>query len=427
MAFKQNARIAAVKADLKNNVNQLEIALGNESNYPVSASQANNGQGLKTSEGNTIQYAYIASENFYCMTITSDNAAIPAFRIDSIYKTVYEGPCKGQSAVSTLPTISGAGQLLAGSGTAGATNGSSATAQFNAPNGVAADYEGNLYVADTTNHRIRKVAPDGTVSTLAGSGTAGAANGTGTAAQFNNPTDVAIGPMGNIYVADSSNHRIRKITPAGVVTTFAGSGTAGTTNGSPTSARFNTPRSVAADASGNVYVADTGNHRLRKISPEGVVATFAGSGTVGTTEGAPTSARFSSPDGIALDKDGTAYVADRGNNRIRKVTSSGTVSTLAGSAVGSANGTGTAAQFSAPRGVAVDAEKNVYVADTGNNRIRKITPAGVVSYTSGSGTAGYANGASGSAQYNAPAGIAISPLGTLYVGDTTNNRIRTVQ
>lgn len=361
------------------------------------------------------------------MTITSDDASIPAFRIDSIYKTVYEGPCKGQSAVSELPAITGDSQLLAGSGTAGATNGASTSAQFNAPVGVAADYEGNVYVADTSNHRIRKVAPDGSVTTFAGSGTAGSANGTGAAAQFNNPTDVAIGPMGNIYVADSSNHRIRKITPAGVVTTFAGSGTAGTTNGSATVARFNLPRSLAADASGNIYVADTTNHRIRKVTPAGEVSTFAGSGTVGTTNGSATAARFSSPDGIALDKDGNAYVADRGNNRIRKVTTDGTVSTLAGTTAGSANGTGTAAQFTAPRGVAVDAEGNVFVADTGNNRIRKITPAGVVTYVSGSGTAGFANGASTAAQFSGPAGIAISPLGKVYVGDTVNNRIRVVQ
>ncbi|MGY4893516.1 MAG: NHL repeat-containing protein [Candidatus Saccharimonadota bacterium] len=426
-AIQRNARISAVKTDLKNNVTQLEVTLGNESNYPVSSSQANNGQGLKTSAGNTIQYAYIASENFYCMTITSDDASIPAFRIDSIYKTVYEGPCKGQSAVSELPAITGDSQLLAGSGTAGATNGASTSAQLNAPVGVAADYEGNVYVADTSNHRIRKVAPDGSVTTFAGSGTAGSANGTGAAAQFNNPTDVAIGPMGNIYVADSSNHRIRKITPAGVVTTFAGSGTAGTTNGSATVARFNLPRSLAADASGNIYVADTTNHRIRKVTPAGEVSTFAGSGTVGTTNGSATAARFSSPDGIALDKDGNAYVADRGNNRIRKVTTDGTVSTLAGTTAGSANGTGTAAQFTAPRGVAVDAEGNVFVADTGNNRIRKITPAGVVTYVSGSGTAGFANGASTAAQFSGPAGIAISPLGKVYVGDTINNRIRVVQ
>ncbi len=423
----KSARVSAIKADLINNSKALDLTLLDESNYPISSSAANNGQGLKTGDGNTIQYAYIAAENFYCMTITSDIAGIPAYRIDSLYKTIYEGPCKGQSAVSELPAISGSGALFAGTGEAGLINGSSSSAQFNGLAGVAADYQGNVYVADKANNIIRKITSDGTVSNFAGSGTAGSTNGAAGTARFNAPSDVAIGPLGNVYVADSANHRIRKITPEGVVSTFSGSGTAGSTNGVAGTARFNNPSGIAVDASGNVYVADTNGHRVRKIDTNGTASTLAGSGTAGTTNALGTAARFNSPSGIALDKDGNAYVVDRASHRIRKVTSEGQVTTFVGTTAGNVNGTGTAARFNGPTAVAVDASGNVYIADTGNNLIRKATPAGVVTTLSGSGTAGYNNGSAGASQYNAPTGVAISPLGQLYVGDTANNRVRKVE
>jgi len=210
------------------------------------------------------------------------------------------------------------------------------------------------------------------VSTLAGSGTGGHRDGTGTAARFKDPSGVAVDSGGNIYVADSTNHRIRKITSAGVVSTLAGSGTGFFANGIGTSAQFNYPRGMAVDSGGNIYVADSHNHRIRKITAAGDVDTLAGSGAEGFANGIGTSAQFHRPHGVAVDSVGNVYVADSSNHRIRKITVAGVVSTLAGSTRGFANGAGTWAGFNDLSGVAVDSDGNVYVADYGNNRIRKI-------------------------------------------------------
>ena len=283
---------------------------------------------------------------------------------------------------------------LAGSGTRGFANGRGAAAQFNQPHGVAVDSVGNVYVADYNNDRIRKITIKtvnsqevADVDNLAGSGTGGFANGRGAAAQFNNPTGVAVDSGGNIYVADSTNHRIRKITIKTVnsqevadVDTLAGSGAEGFANGRGASAQFNNPRGVAVDSDDNIYVADSGNHRIRKItiktenSQEVVeVSTLAGSGAEGFANGIGTSAQFNNPRGVAVDSSGNVYVADTGNYRIRKITTTGVVSTLAGSGrEGHKDGTGASAGFYSPNGVAVDSSGNVYVADTGAQRILKI-------------------------------------------------------
>jgi len=213
------------------------------------------------------------------------------------------------------------------------------------------------------------------VSTLAGRGTGGFANGAGTWARFNYPTGVAVDSAGNVYVGDEGNHRIRKITAAKVlvVSTIAGSATAGFRDGTGTSARFHTPHGMAVDSSGNVYVADDDNHRIRKITAAGVVSTLAGSGTGGHRDGTGTAAQFNRPYGVALDTSGNVYVADSHNHRIRKITAAGEVSTIAGSGTGGhRDGTGTSAQFNNPRGVAVDTSGNLYVADMGAQRILKI-------------------------------------------------------
>ena len=209
------------------------------------------------------------------------------------------------------------------------------------------------------------------VTTLAGSGTAGSADGTGTAAQFSGPRGVAVDSSGNVYVADTLNNRIRKITPEGVVSTLAGTATPGHVDTRGTEAKFNFPERVAVDSSGNVYVADTNNHRIRKITPEGEVTTLAGS-TRGFADGAGTKAWFDEPIGVAVDSSGNVYVADSYNHRIRKITPAGVATTLAGSTADSADGTGTAAKFHSPIGVAVDSSGNVHVADSNNHRIRKI-------------------------------------------------------
>lgn len=264
-------------------------------------------------------------------------------------------------------------------GVTGAVNGADTIASFFKPFGVAADAAGNIYVADAGNNRIRAITPTGLVTTFAGTGVQGRADGPDTAT-FNSPLGVAVDGSGNLYIADYGNDVIRKISPAGVVSTLAGTGAIGADNGAGNAATFNLPEGVAIDASGNVYVADNGNNLIRKITPAGVVSTLAGSGTAGSANGTGTSASFKSPFGVAVDAAGNVYVADSGNNLIRKITPSGVVTTLAGSgARGANNASGPAASFNTPSGVAVDASGNVYVADENNNQIRKITPAGVVS------------------------------------------------
>ena len=215
---------------------------------------------------------------------------------------------------------------------------------------MAVDAAGNVYVADTGNDTIRKITPAGVVTTLAGTaGQAGSADGTGTAARFNEPDGVAVDAAGNVYVADTNNDTIRKITPAGVVTTLAGTaGQAGSADGTGAAAQFNAPEGVAVDGAGNVYVADTGNDTIRKITPAGVVTTLAGTaGQVGSADGTGSAARFNDPDGVAVDGAGNVYVADTINDTIREITPAGVVTTLAGSPgqYGSADGTGAAAQF----------------------------------------------------------------------------------
>jgi len=323
----------------------------------------------------------------------------------------------------------GAVTTLAGSGAAGATNGTGTAASFNNPFGTAVDAAGNVYVADFRNNLIREISPAGAVTTLAGSGAAGRTNGTGTAASFSLPADVAVDAAGNVYVADYANALIRKISPAGVVTTLAGSGTTGSANGTGTAASFYEPTGVTVDAAGNVYVADAGNNLIREISPAGVVTTLAGGGAGGSTNGTGTAASFYNPNGVAVDAAGNVYVAEYSTNLIRKISPAGAVTTLAGSAgiSGSTNGTGTAASFAGPSDVAIDAAGNVYVTDQGNQLIRKISPAGVVTTLAGTvRVTGSANATGTAASFNNPFGVSVDAAGNLYVADLSNNLIRTV-
>ena len=316
---------------------------------------------------------------------------------------------------------------LAGSGSASFANGQGTAASFNGPTGVAVDGSGNIYVADFSNHRIRKITVSGSVTTLAGSGSAGFANGQGTAASFNGPAGVAVDVSGNVYVADHNNHRIRKITASGNVTTLAGSGSAGFSNGQGAAASFNSPHSVAVDGGGNVYVADTWNHRIRKITSSGNVSTLAGSGVANYVDGQGTAASFSAPIQATLDASGNVYVADHNNHRIRKITASGNVTTLAGSGVGAfADGQGTAASFQYPAGVAIDNEGIIYVSDRANHLIRKISTSGNVTTLAGSGIATFADGQGISASFNLPNKLAVDSNGNVYVADGGNNRIRKI-
>lgn len=302
-------------------------------------------------------------------------------------------------------------------------------ARFANPFGVAADSAGNIYVADTNNHTIRKITPAAVVTTLAGSaGVTGSADGIGAAASFNSPQGIATDSAGNVYVGDTNNHTIRKITPAGVVSTLAGlAGVTGGADGTGATARFAFPRGVAADGAGNVYVADTNNSTIRKITPAGIVTTLAGlAGVDSSVDGIGAAARLCFPLGVATDGADNVYVADWGNNTIRKITPAGVVTTLAGTApiVGSADGTGAAASFNNPRGIATDSTGNVYVTDTDNHTVRKITPAGVVTTVVGvAGERGFAQGAL-PALLTAPQAVAVSGT-SLYI--TLLNGVAVVQ
>ena len=312
-------------------------------------------------------------------------------------------------------------------------DGTGISARFTHPTGVAIDSSGNIYVADRGDHTIRKVTPGGFVTTLAGSPEAfgGAADGTGRAARFNHPAGVAVDASGNVYVADGDNHTIRKVTPGGEVTTLAGSpGASGDTDGTGRAARFNQPAGVAVDASGNVYVTDSGNHTIRKVTPGGVVTTVAGSpGVRGTADGTGGATRFCSPCGVAVAVDASGNVYGEENHTILKVTPGGVVTTLAGSPgeTGTADGTGSAAQFSTLSGVAVDRSGNVYVADTLNNTIRKVTPGGEVTTVAGShDNAGTADGTGSAARFRGAKGVAVDKSGNVYVTDAGNYTIRKV-
>ena len=284
----------------------------------------------------------------------------------------------GDNGNSAVRKISPAATVatLAGTGSFGFVNGTGAAATFSGATGVALDSAGNVYLADPGNHAIRKISPAGVVSTLAGTGTRGFSSSFGDATgSFNFPFGVAVDSSGNVYVADSDNHAIRKISPTGVVSTLAGNGTAGFVNGSGAAARFNTPYGVAVGANGDVYVADANNHAIRRISPAGVVSTLAGTGAAGLVNGSGATARFAFPRGVAMDGSGNVYVADSASHAIRKISPAGVVSTLAGSGTaGFVNGSGAVASFNNPFGVAVDSSGNVYVTDTTNHTIRKIGP-----------------------------------------------------
>jgi sugar lactone lactonase YvrE len=320
--------------------------------------------------------------------------------------------------MTTNPAWTGASGYADGTGTA---------ALFNQPEGVAVDFLGNVYVADTQNHLIRKVTSSGVVSTLAGSaGVTGATDGMGSAAKFHSPRGIAVDAAGSLYVADSSNHLIRKITSKGVVTTLAGSGSRGFANGIGTAVSFSDPAGVAVDSQGNVYVADEFNNMIRKITPSGRVTTLAGSGSQGHENGKGTAASFCYPVGISVDSSGNVYVADEVNDLVREIDPGGQVTTLAGvpGKGGTADGKGSKALFCYPNGIAADASGNLFVADCATHLIREIFIHGQVTTLAGSGDPGFADGKGSSALFNHPSGLALDASGNVYVADQNNHMIR---
>lgn len=313
----------------------------------------------------------------------------------------------------------------------GALDGNGPAAKFFEPTGVCTDAAGNVYIADSYNHLIRKMAPNGNVITIAGTGTAGRINGTSTVASFNTPFGVTVDPAGNVFVADAGNHQIRKITPAGIVSLYMGSptGAAGEADEPAGFQRFRQPETMVFDQLGNLFVADTENHSIRKISPSLQVSTFVGSsGTLGDRDGLGTSARFNKPVAIARDsKSGDFYVADYLNNKVRRITPNGLVETYAGSGERSSlNGPKMTATFDHPTGLTIDNKGNVYVSDD-NNLIRRISVVtGLVSTIAGDGSQGKADGLRWKASFHQPIGLAFDVIGNLYVADEHNHRIRKI-
>ena len=341
--------------------------------------------------------------------------------------TVNGSQLAGPSFTYTAPPKTYIVGTLAGSGLRGFADGAADQAQFYYPEGVALDASGALIVTDRSNHIVRKIS-NGAVATLAGvPEQSGYLDGPAAQSLFYYPYRPAIDKAGNIYIADRDNDVIRKIAPDGTVSTVAGDGQRGYQDGAAAQARFSQPIDVDVDAAGNLYVADNLNNCIRKITPDGTVETLAGSGTAGFADGSGDAAQFDHPSGLCVDAEGNVLVADRMNNRIRKITAEGEVSTLAGSGrAGMDDGPATYASFNGPYGVNTGPDGAVYVADLNNHKIRKIDTDGTVTTIAGS-AAGFANGTGSAAQFNNPTDICVADDGTIYVADMSNNRIRTIR
>jgi len=329
---------------------------------------------------------------------------------------------------------------VAGSASAGsAGDGSAATAaQLTTPGGVVLDAAGNMYIADAGNHRIRKVTAAGIISTIAGTGTPGFTGdgAAATAAQIKNPTNVTVDAAGNVYFVDADNDRIRKITPTGTISTYAGNGTLGFMGdgGPATACNLYKPTGIFMDATNVMYIADGYNQRLRKIDASGVISSIAGDGTFafGGDGGSAMVAALHSPSGVCKDAAGNIYIADKDNNRIRKINTSGIISTIAGKDTMGYSGDGgpaTVAKLNKPVGVKVDAAGNVYFVDLGNNKIRKVDAAGVITTIAGAGAAAFGGdgGPATAAQFNFPSDVALDAAGNIYIADQGNNRIRKIK
>jgi sugar lactone lactonase YvrE len=323
-----------------------------------------------------------------------------------------------------------AGRLVttfAGSGSTGAEDGIGSNSTFNLPTVVTFDQTGNLFVVDRMNNKIRKITPNGEVSTYAGTGAFGSNDGPANTATFTYPDGAVFDSQNNLFISDQSNHKIRKISTEGYVTTFAGTGVIGAEDGIGNNATFYYPAGMAVDAFDNLYVADYGNNKIRKITPEGIVSTFAGTGIAGAAEGLTTEAEFNGVTGVAVDSEGNLYAADYYNNKIRKIDLLGNVTTLAGSgAIGSNDGFGTSASFYYPAIVSVDATNSLFVTDEENHKIRKISPSGEVSTYAGAGTLGSNEGIASVAQFNYPTGVTIDANENVFVCDYGNNKIRKI-
>ncbi|MFF6952812.1 RICIN domain-containing protein [Streptomyces iakyrus] len=338
----------------------------------------------------------------------------------------------GEHADPPISTVAGTG----GAGFSG-DNGPASSAQLNRPYGIAVDTTGTVYFSDYNNHRVRKITTDGRISTVAGTGAAGFGgdNGPAASAQLNCPREIAVDAAGAVYITDAGNHRVRKVTADGKISTFAGTGTAGFSGdgGLATAARLNYPLGVAVDGSGAVYIADHHNHRVRKVTADGKISTFAGTGTAGFAgDGGPAlSAQLRRPYALAVDTADGLCIADAENHRVRKVSADGTISTVAGSGTAGFGGDGgpaASAKLNLPLGVVADSSGTLYISDYHNHRVRKVTADGTISTAAGTGTAGFGgdDGPAASAKLNYPFGLAVDCVDTLYIADHINNRVRKI-
>lgn len=337
--------------------------------------------------------------------------------------------------------------IIGGNGTETIFNEAVATTiRLNGPTGITVDGSGDIFVAEGSigtgtglavgDYRVWKINSAGVVSTAAGNGIESYSGdgGSAVAAQLNNPAALTFDTAGNLYISDAANHRVRKITPAGVISTAAGTGVAGFSGdgGAAASAQLNSPQGLTADADGNVYIADSGNNRIRKLLPNGTLISIAGNGNASYYgDGGPAdAASLHDPHGIYSAGGGHIYIADTGNQRIRQLLPDGTITTVAGSGgqgPGGDGGAATSAQLNLPMGVALDGAGNIYIADQGNNRVREVTPNGTISTLAGSAAYGIGDGGPATAaQLDAPASVAVDAAGNVYLSDTGHNRVREV-
>ena len=334
--------------------------------------------------------------------------------------TGYGGVVKfttGDASTNIYATVT----TFAGSGTAGYADGQGQSAMFNNPQGVVADSQGNIYVADSFNNYIRKITPDGTVTTFAGNGKAGYVDGLADSAQFYAPAGLTMDSQGNLYVADVGNNVIREIVANGTVSTYTGTGTAGYSGGSDKAyVYYNNPTDEAITADGIMYIADRGNNALRKVTPAAAfVSTFAGNHVPGFVDATGILAYFNKPSAITLDASGNAYIADQGNYSLRKVTPAGVVTTIAGNSK-------QINLINIPSGLTTDAAGDIFISDEGG-RILEYTKDAVLYVIAGSlNKAGYTDGTGTAALFNNPQGITVDASGNIYVADQNNNCIRKI-
>lgn len=392
-------------------------------------------------------YAYASAGTGSCISTNDANCYVDASvgtdnapTITSLKVKLIDKPFNGQGTGSIAVTpggyelpfpeqmefsLQGSVSILAGNGTFALLDGSGTNASVGNPVGITCDSQGNLYIGDSSNNAIRKITQAGVVSTVAG-GSSGSSDGIGTQASFKAPMALTVDSQGNIFVAELSNHGIRKIATDGTVTTFAGGRGSGFSDGQGTSAKFYEPRGLTIDSHDNLFVIDRGNSAIRKVTPTGEVTTFAGNGASGFANGYGTSASFYYPHEAAFDPSGNLYIGDQGNVAIRKITPEGLVSTfIGGNGSGFADGQGVEAKFNTTKSLDIDSNGVIYLVDTGNNAIRKITPSGMVTTLAGNGSSGLVDGYGASAKFNQPYDCTL--FGDyVFVSDTNNRVIRRI-